>query len=469
MSVAGDPNPNILAMAWASLLPRFGARASRAPEDLESCAWDFGGVVHRVPGIVLHPADAEDVGLALKVAADHRLPLGLRGTGHSQAGQGLISGGIVLDMCGMQSVRVDPERAVVEADAGATWQSIVTAAFAHGLLPTCLTLVTDPTIGGTLSMGGVGSQSFRTGAQVNNVLELDVMTIDGQRVRCSPSQYSELFDAVRAGLGQCGVIVAASYPLRRCKPKVRTYRLAYRDARALVDDLVELSDRPRCELMVAGFGPRDDVPGKFEVVLTLGKEFDQETELDDAALHAGLHPERVLPVVDSPLWDPGGLPGHPFFRLYTGSFWHDGAAPRLAHPWVDHIFTPERAVTALTRMLESASPALRMGTVCLIPVANTGHPAPLLVLPSRERLHIGVGVFPKVPSLFRRDAAAVMAEYARQYCELGAKRYLSGYVDYSTAAEWAEHYGEVFAWFERCKERYDPNHLLTPGFLAWPM
>jgi cytokinin dehydrogenase len=468
MSAGARPDADVLAAAFDTLLSRFGQRASRAPEALESCAWDFGGVVHRVPDIVLHPADPQDVKLALEVAAQHDLPLGLRGTGHSQSGQGLISGGIVLDMCGLHAVVVDPERAMVEAEAGATWQAIVTAAFAHGLLPTCLTLVTDPTIGGTLSMGGVGSQSFRTGAQVNNVLELDVMTLDGRRTRCSASEDSDLFDAVRAGLGQCGVILSANYPLRTCKPNVRTYRLAYRDARALVTDLLELSDRPRCELMVGAFGPRDDAPGRFEVVLALGKEFDREDELDDAALYAGLHHERVLPSVDSPLWHASGNAGHPFFRLYTGSFWHDGSAPRLVHPWVDHIFTPELAVRALSRMLESPSPALRMGTICLIPVATTGQPAPLLTLPSRERLHIGIGVFPKVPALFRRDAAAVMAEYGQQFCELGAKRYLSGYVDFSTAAEWAEHYGDVFPWFEQCKRRYDPRRLLTPGFLVWP-
>ena len=67
-------------------------------------------------------------------------------------------------------------------------------------MPEVLTL----TVGGTLSVGGTGETSCRFGAQVDHVLELDVVTRRGDLLTCSSSSNAELFHMVLAGLGQCG-------------------------------------------------------------------------------------------------------------------------------------------------------------------------------------------------------------------------------------------------------------------------
>ena len=126
------------------------------------------------------------------------------------------------------------------------------AAFQASLLPEGLTLVVDTTCGGTLSVGGVGGESFRVGAQVNNVRSLDVATLDGRVLTCSPTENRDVFDCVRGGLGQCGVILRATYPLRPCKRNVRTYFLVYDDAEAWVTDLQRIRAEARGEL-VLGF------------------------------------------------------------------------------------------------------------------------------------------------------------------------------------------------------------------------
>lgn len=66
--------------------------------------------------------------------------------------------------------------------------------------------------------------------QVDNVIELEVVTGDGRLLRCSADANSALFDAVRGGLGQFGVITEARIPLRKALPNVRTYTLTYEDA-----------------------------------------------------------------------------------------------------------------------------------------------------------------------------------------------------------------------------------------------
>jgi FAD/FMN-containing dehydrogenase len=47
------------------------------------------------------------------------------------------------------------------------------------------------TVGGTLSVGGIGETSYRYGAQVDNVVELDVVTGAGELVTCSPERNSD--------------------------------------------------------------------------------------------------------------------------------------------------------------------------------------------------------------------------------------------------------------------------------------
>ena len=82
---------------------------------------------------------------------------------------------------------------------------MLAATLPHGLTPPVLTDYLDLSIGGTLVVGGIGATTSRYGMQSDNVLELEVVTGTGETVTCSPTDHPELFDAVRAGLGQVAV------------------------------------------------------------------------------------------------------------------------------------------------------------------------------------------------------------------------------------------------------------------------
>jgi FAD/FMN-containing dehydrogenase len=451
---------------YAALLERFGERVTRDRGRLETCAWDFGGVVRRAPSIVAEPASVDETLAALRIAGENGMPIAVRGSGHSQSGQCLTEGSLVLETRRMNGVRVDPDRGIVVAEGGATWRQVVDAAFAHDSLPLGPTYVVDTTVAGTLSVGGVGSESIRVGAQVDNVLGLDVATMDGRVISCSADENVDLFDAVRAGLGQFGVIVRATYPIRRSAPRLRTYFFLYEDAAAFVSDLTALQERSR-SAFVGGFVTRDGP--RHVLLLALGREFTDDAELDDRAMAEGLRATRALPSKDSPVWDASGVPGHIFFRMHTGAAWSDeGAPPPMVHPWVDHMFATETAATILDQLLKSPPSPLRMGTCGIIPVAAAARPAPLFAVPpsapSSPRLHIGVGMFPRVPRGLRADAIAAMREYSAALCASGGTRYLSGFVDFD-AAQWAAHYGAAWPHAREMKRRYDPQGLLNPGFV----
>src|SRR5260370_20457690 len=89
---------------------------------------------------------------------------------------------------------VGPDQASVGA--GATWRQVLRGTLAVGLTPPVLTDYLGLSVGGTLSVGGLSGSSFRHGAQVDHVTELEVVTGSGMRELCSPTRNPQLFLAL---------------------------------------------------------------------------------------------------------------------------------------------------------------------------------------------------------------------------------------------------------------------------------
>ena len=80
--------------------------------------------------------------------------------------------------------------------------------------------------------------------QTDQVLELDVVTGDGRELTCSASVNPDLFDAVRAGLGKCGIVTRATLRLMSARP-CAPVRLFYPDLAALMADQRRALDERR--------------------------------------------------------------------------------------------------------------------------------------------------------------------------------------------------------------------------------
>jgi len=154
-------------------------------------------------------------------------------------------------------------------------------------LPCVLPDIGEVTVGGTLSAGGFGTTSHRYGAQVGQVEQLDVVTGTGERVRCSATRNVELFDAVRSGQGQFGIITEAWIRLRRAGGRFRQYELHYRDAERFADALERIVEADRFDHLRAEFRNDENL-----IVLNAGIEYDVEP--DDGILLATLeHDEHA--------------------------------------------------------------------------------------------------------------------------------------------------------------------------------
>lgn len=247
-------------------------------------AEDFGHIIHEPPLAVLTPGSVEDVARMVRFARRHGLRVAARGQGHTTFGQSQIAAGVVIDLSPLQAIHSIRDSRV-KTDAGIRWSALLQATLARGLTPPALTDYLELSVGGTLSVGGVSVTSWRAGAQVDHVDELEVVTGEGELVVCSPDRRPDLFAATLAGQGQCGIIVRATLRLIPAPSRTRVYSLAYPDLPSLTRDCRRLIRDGRFDTVQGLIVP---APAGGWAYLLEATAFFREAPPDDARLLAGL-------------------------------------------------------------------------------------------------------------------------------------------------------------------------------------
>jgi FAD/FMN-containing dehydrogenase len=168
-----------------------------------------------------------------------------RGTAHAVFGQALVQAGLVVEMRALNMVHeIAADHA--DVDAGVLWKDLFARAVAQGVTFPIFTGYTAMTVGGKLSVGGVGI-SPRDGVQVEWVRQLQVVTGTGAIVWCSPTTHADLFHGVLAGVGQLGIITRAVLELRPAPQRVTQWTLAYLNPHAFFRDLRTMLARGELE------------------------------------------------------------------------------------------------------------------------------------------------------------------------------------------------------------------------------
>jgi len=430
---------------------------------------NFGHLFHSTPRLLLEPRGADDVAAAIGFARAKGLTLAARGAGHSQSHVGISDGGLLLSMISMGRVlRVDPDALTVDVEAGITWGDLLRHLEPHGLAPPVLTNNLNVTVGGTLSIAGIGVASFRHGTQGDQVVEIDVATGSGDLVTCGPEREPDLFWSVIAGLGQVGIITRARLRLRRVKPMTRTYYLLYDDVRKFMEDARQSMDSGRWDHLESWASPSPQgtkpVNGRRQIFARWffpfhpTVEFDPKSPPDDGALLDGLRPAERLYVDD--------LPTYEFFARLTPVFdlWKRGGTWEYVHAWTESVMPWETTPDLLDAILPDLPPSILVGGhILLWPAKGTTSRSRLFMRPAGENL-MGFGVLPAVPPQYWSDAKPLLDVVSRLSIAMGGKRYLSGFVEF-TDAEWREHFGPMWEPFVQAKRRWDPDGVLNPGFV----
>lgn len=431
-------------------------------ETLALAGDDYGHIIHKSPCAVLVPGSIDDIIKAVNFARAQGIKIGgTRGLGdglsHSTQGQAQVEAGILIDMSALSTIHeINADDALV--DAGVRWNQLLQATVPLGKSPPTLTDYIDLSIGGTLSVGGIGGQAFRHGLQVDNVLELDVVTGKGRLITCSPTKRPLLFNAVRAGLGQFGIIVRARVRLVPVAPQVRVYAALYSDVHTLTADQLLLIDDGRFDYVEGSASP--DGSGGWTYALEAGKYFDPASPPNDAVQLAGLsYNAGTATTTDSSYYDFAN-------RLApTVAFLKSIGAWGLPHPWLN-IFLPSAEAPSFIEdvLADSTLNEVGQGPVLLYPVNRSKLLTPFFRAPSTPQLFIFSILRNAVPPTTAQIDALVAANRTiyEECVSVGGKRYPIDSVPMSQA-DWQEHFSPLWPLFLLCKTEFDPDNVLAPG------
>lgn len=434
-------------------------KVSLDPDVRAAVAHDFGRLIHRQPRGVLKPASSADIASLMRWAKGQGVKVAARGQGHSIYGRALAADGIVVDMSAMRSIG-DIKQDRIAVDAGATWRDLLDATLARGFTPPVLTNYLGLSIGGTIAVGGIGAASSRHGMQTDNVIALDVVTGEGKVVSCSAAEHPDLFDSIRAGLGQCGIVTRATLRLMPAPERIRRFQLFYRDLPSLAADQRRVLMEGRFDQLQGAILP--DGSGGWRYQLDGAVSYGSGPVPDDKAVLSGLSDERGAAVIADLTYREDALAFGKFETLLRSKGqWSN------PQPWLLTFLRGSNAERVAGDILagltgDAVGP---FGRITLYPLLTKAFRTPLVRLPAEDIVFVFNLI--RIPaSNDAATAARMVAENRALYDRIRA----AGGVQYPVGAfamspdDWTAHFGPSWPLFREAKRRHDPEHLLAPGY-----
>jgi FAD/FMN-containing dehydrogenase len=194
------------------------------------------------------PTTVAEVMAAIRDAKSTNKKISLSGVRHSMGGQALGLKTLHLDMTHMDSVRYDELDQTVTVGPGATWRQVQTALSPHGRAVRVMQDSNIFSVGGSLSVN-VHGKDPRYGSLIGTVNSFNVVTADGNEIRCDRTQHSDLFSAVIGGFGILGVITEVN--LLTIPNSVYAFSLIPTQTHSVIDMLEALNKNAESRLLEA--------------------------------------------------------------------------------------------------------------------------------------------------------------------------------------------------------------------------
>ena len=188
-----------------------------------------------VPAAIEHPESREDVVAAVRRAADAGRAVRVAGAGHSFT-ELVPTDGTLLLLDRMDRVLdVDRASGLVRVEAGITIHELSAALAGHGLALENLGDIDVQSIAGAIATATHGT-GRRLGNISSQVVEVELVTGEGDVVRCSAEEDTDAWRAARVSLGALGVMTAVTL---RCVP---AFTLRGVDRPAPLDETLDALD-----------------------------------------------------------------------------------------------------------------------------------------------------------------------------------------------------------------------------------
>ncbi|MGH2839347.1 MAG: FAD-binding oxidoreductase [Solirubrobacteraceae bacterium] len=420
----------------------------------------WNGMIRKTPALVVQPTGTADVVEAVGFAREHDLALSVRGGGHNIAGTALTDGGLTIDMSPLRAVLVDPGARTATVQPGCVNGDVDRETQLHGLA-TPLGFNSETGVAGLTLGGGLGYLTRRFGWTVDNLLEVEIVTADGQVRRASRDEHADLFWAVRGAGANVGIVTEFVFRLHEVGPTVVGGIIAwpYERAAEIFAAYRTLTDEAPRELAVwmelFRAPPAPFVPERYHGEIVCAMAVCYSGDLDGA--DAALAPLRALgdPVLDL-------IERQPYAQVQSNL---DAFEPAGEHYYWKTEFTAELSDELTSIVTELAAdcpiPEAQVGFLHLAGAMNE-RPTDDGAVGNRDaRFAVGVlGMWSPDEPDAERYAAWVRGAHERiRPFSTGA-----GYINFQAADEGEERiaatYGENLDRLAEIKATYDPENVL---------
>lgn len=173
--------------------------------DQARAAWNLA--VDQNPEAVAFAESATDVEAIVHFAAERGLKVAAQGTGHGASALGSLEGAVLLKTERMRGIEVDAEAGTARVEAGVLAAELGAAANEHGLSSLPGSSPDAGVVGYTVG-GGLSWLGRRYGFACNRVLEIELVTAEGEALAVDSEREPDLFWALRGGGGSFAVVTA---------------------------------------------------------------------------------------------------------------------------------------------------------------------------------------------------------------------------------------------------------------------
>ncbi|NOQ65400.1 MAG: FAD-binding protein [Methyloprofundus sp.] len=149
-----------------------------------------------------------------------------------------------VDVSLMDILSIDREKGTVRVEPMANMGQISSLLKPLGLSLAVVPELDALTVGGLINGFGIESSSHKYGLFQHICTSLEIVTADGELVKCSPEENSELFYAIPWSYGSLGFLVCAEIKIVPSKDVVHITYIPYTEKQAFVDRFAEESLKP---------------------------------------------------------------------------------------------------------------------------------------------------------------------------------------------------------------------------------
>jgi hypothetical protein len=182
---------------------------------------------------------------------------------------------------------------------------------------------------------------------------------------------------------------------------------------------------------------------------------------DDGALLAGLHDHRAEAQIATQ-----GYRDFIFHLDPTVAQLESIGVWQLPHPWVTLFLPAAETAAYVSKVLSTLTPAdTGQGPILLYPFDTTKLTRPLFRVsasPAAFYLSVLRTAAPPTSAVIAAMLAGNRTLYD-QAVAVGGTRYISSAIPEFSPRDWRRHFGNAWELLSRAKQRFDPDHVLTPG------